>query len=50
MLFFYSKGICSDNFKINDITNKRKRNKKNMYNIFIKLNGLFKDILGKNQN
>ena len=50
IMFFYSKGICSDNFKIDDITNKRKRNKKNMYNIFIKLNGLFKDILGKNQN
>ena len=50
IMFFYSKGICSENFKIDDINNKRKRNKKNMYINLIKLNELFKDILGKSQN
>ena len=50
IMFFYSKGICSENFKIDDINNKRKRNKKNMYINLIKLNELFKDILGKTQN
>ena len=47
IMFFYSKGICSDKFKIDDINNKKRKKKNNMYLNFIKLNELFKDIIGK---
>ena len=49
IMFFYAKKICSDKFKIDDINNKKKKKKCNMYTLFIKLNQLFKDILGYNQ-
>ena len=48
IMFFYSKKICSNKFKISDIANKKKKNKNNMYLCWIKLNELFKDIIGKN--
>lgn len=46
IMFFYSKNICSDKFSIEKI-NKEKKNKNNIYLHFLKLNELFKDILGK---
>ena len=49
IMFFYAKKICSDKFKIDDINNKKKKKKCNMYTLFVKLNQLFKDILGYNQ-
>ena len=45
IMFFYSKRICSDKFSIESINGKKNRN--NVYLYFMKLNELFKDILGK---
>ena len=45
IMFFYSKKICSDKFNIESINGKK--NKNNAYLNFMKLNELFKDILGK---
>ena len=50
ILFFYSKGICSTQFKIDDINGKRRNKNNNMYLLLIKLNQMFKDILGKSIN
>jgi len=50
IMFFYSKGICSNKFKVDDINNKKRKKKNNMYLNLIKLNELFKDILGQNLN
>ena len=50
IMFFYSKGICSSKFKIDDINNKKRKKKNNMYLNLIKLNELFKEILGQNLN
>ena len=47
IMFFYSKKICSDKFSIKDINKKRSNNKNNMYLCWIKLNELFKDIIGQ---
>ena len=50
ILFFYSKGICSTQFKIDDINGRRRNKDNNMYLLLIKLNQMFKDILGKSIN
>ena len=50
IMFFYTKGICSDKFKIGDINIKKKKKKNNIYLTFLKLNEMFKDILGQYQN
>ena len=50
ILFFYSKGICSSKFKIDDINGRRRNKENNMYLLLIKLNQMFKDILGKSIN
>ena len=50
ILFFYSKGICSAQFKIDDINGRKKNRENNMYLLLIKLNQMFKDILGKSIN
>jgi hypothetical protein len=50
IMFFYSKGICSSKFKIDDINGRRRNRENNMYLLLIKLNQMFKDILGKSIN
>ena len=45
IMFFYSKRICSHKFTIESINGEKNRN--NAYLYFMKLNELFKDILGK---
>ena len=47
IMFFYAKRICSDKFNIDEFNNRKKKKKNNMYINFIKLNEIFKDLLGK---
>ena len=49
IMFFYSKGICSDKFKMDDFNGKKRKKKNNMFLNFKKLNEMFKDILDLNK-
>ena len=50
IMFFYSKGICSDKFKMDDFNGKKRKKKNNMFLNFKKLNEMFKDILDLNKD
>ena len=50
IMYFYSKGICSDKFKMDDFNGKKRKKKNNMFLNFIKLNEMFKDILDLNKD
>ena len=50
MMYFYSKGICSDKFKMDDFNGKKRKKKNNMFLNFKKLNEMFKDILDLNKD
>ena len=50
IMYFYSKGICSDKFKIDDFNGKKRKKKNNMFLNFKKLNEMFKDILDLNKD
>ena len=49
IMYFYSKGICSDKFKMDDFNGKKRKKKNNMFLNFKKLNEMFKDILDLNK-
>ena len=50
IMYFYSKGICSDKFKMDDFNGKKRKKKNNMFLNFKKLNEMFKDILDLNKD
>ena len=50
IMYFYSKGICSDKFKMDDFNGKKRKKKNNMFLNFKKLNEMFKDILDLNKH
>ena len=50
IMYFYSKGICSDKFKMDDYNGKKRKKKNNMFLNFKKLNEMFKDILDLNKD
>ena len=50
IMYFYSKGICSDKFKMDDFNGKKRKKKNNMFLNFKKLSEMFKDILDLNKD
>ena len=50
IMYFYSKGICSDKFKMDDFNGKKRKKKNNMFLNFKKLNEMFKEILDLNKD